>query len=141
MVCTTRTSLIGLTRNCGRSRKRVPTERSRRRRHFFGETRTSESRHRVLAFASTFKNISTRVNGPVDVSRFSRYPDFALDPVVIGLEFVIPKRPIFYGRTLWDSRGAISPSGLTDNFEVPWIQAPTLSPVMDGCSADRIHHR
>src|SRR5207249_8538982 len=44
-------------------------------------------------------------------------------------------------RTFGNTRCAITPPGFAHNLEIPGIQTPALSPIMNRCSADCIHHR
>src|SRR5262252_11082017 len=101
-----------------------------RRGHHLGEAGSPERRHRIVAFPRTLEDIPAPVQSSIDVARFTRDSNFTLHVVVIRLEFLVAERPILDRRAFRNSRSAISPFRLTDDFEVPGIDPPTLSPVM-----------
>ena len=135
-----RAALIRLARNGRRPGKWMPTQHPGCPRHSFRESGATKWRHRILAHAPSLEDVATLVDRAVDVSRLARNTDFALDLVVVRFKLVIIERPIFDSRTFGNTRSAISPRRLADDFEVPRVEPPTLSPVVDRRATYRVHH-
>src|SRR5262245_9015366 len=63
-----------------------------------------------------------------------------LDLVVVRFQLIQAEWPILNGRAFRNSRRAVTPLRFAHDFEVPGIEPPTLSPVVERRPADRIHH-
>src|SRR5262245_234923 len=109
--------------------------------HLFGESRTTERRHRKFAFAWRFKDIAALINLSADVPSLAGNTDCVFHLVVIGFEFAVLERPVLNGRALRNASGSIAPYSFASYFEVPRTQAPALPPVVNRCAAHRVHHR
>src|SRR5438094_336468 len=91
-----RTALIRLARNCGRSGERVPTQHPGSRRHLLRKPGTPKGRHGVLARTRALEDVAALVNRTVDISGLARDADFALHAVVVRFELLITEWPIFH---------------------------------------------
>src|SRR5439155_27174394 len=85
-------------------RKRMPAERARGVPHLLEEPRPPKRRHRVVALAWTFEDIAGAIDLSADVARLARDADLVFHLVVVGLEIVVPERPVLDGRSLGNAR-------------------------------------
>ena len=118
----------------------MPLELPRRRRHHFREPCPSEWGHRVFAFPRPLEDVAARIDLPIEVSGLTRHAELVLHLLIMRLELVEAERPILHGGSLRDSRGAIAPGRLAHDFEVPGIEAPALSPIVERRPPDGVHH-
>src|SRR5579883_901645 len=124
---------------CG-TRKRMPSERSRRSGHLFDVAGPAQRRHGIFALARPLEDVAAIVDLAVDVAGFSGDADRIFNLVVIRFEFLVIEGPIFHGRTLRNAGSAIAADRSAADLEVPWVQAPALGPVMNRSPANGIHH-
>src|ERR1700719_1144277 len=118
----------------------MPAERSGGCRHQIDEPGGTQWRHRIFSLSAALKDVSLRVDLAVDVPGLAGHTDLVFNLVVIGFEFFQTEGPVFHRRTYGDSTGSIAALRLTNDFEIPRIEPPALSPVMERRSADCIHH-
>src|SRR5580704_6526920 len=118
----------------------MPPEGARGPRHLLDERIPPQRRHRVAALARTLEDVALRIDLPVDVARLARHADLVLDPVVVRLELLETERPVLHRRPLRYPRHAVAPLCLADDLEVPRVQPPALSPVVERGAADAVHH-
>ena len=109
-------------------------------RHQVREAGAAKRRHWIFAFPRAFEDVPTFVQCSVDIAGLTGNSDLSLDPLIVRFEFFITERPVLDGRSLRNSRGAVPAFGFADDFEVPGIEPPALTPIMDGGAANRIHH-
>src|SRR5437879_13708032 len=118
----------------------MPAERTGGCRHQIDEPGAPQWGHRILSLPPPLEDVSLRVDFAIDVPGLARHTDLVFHFVVKGLELFQTERPIFHGRTHGGATGSIAARRLTNDLEIPRIEPPALSPVMECGSADCIHH-
>src|SRR5579862_5920987 len=101
----------------------------------------AQRRHGVLLLPWAFKDVAFCVERSTNVSCLPGNANRVFHLFVIRLEILIGKRPVLDRRTGRDGGRSVAANALTSYLEVPFRQAPTLSPVVERCAADTIHHR
>src|SRR5437870_3454914 len=119
----------------------MPSERLRGCRHSFRKSGTTERGHRILALARALKDVAAIVDLSLDVSCLARNANRVLDLVVIRFEFVVVERPVFNRRAFRNARSTVATYGFAAHLEIPRIQTPALTPVVNRRPADGVHHR
>jgi hypothetical protein len=69
-------------------------QRSRRRGHLVHEAGAAQRRHRVLALADTFEDVSRLDPATLEIPGVARDPELVLDAIVERLEILVADRPI-----------------------------------------------
>ena len=126
--------------DCGRRRVGLPPQFLRRFHHQIAEPGAAQRRHGIFTTPRRFKHVAARIDGPADISSLTRNTQFVFHRVVVRLQVLIGQRPVFQGGALRNCADAIPFHGFSSGTEVPLLQAPALRPVVDGGSADGVHH-
>src|SRR5207247_10573662 len=106
--------------------------------HQFREAGAAKRRHWIVAFPRAFEDVPTFIQCAIDIARLTGNSDLSLDPVIVRFEFFITERPVLDRRSLRNSRGAVPAFGFADDSEVPGIEPPGLTPIMNGGAANRV---